>query len=291
MNELENLRCFLAASESGSFREGANKVSLSPAAFGQRIRQLEEALGVELFFRTTRTIQLTEEGLQLLPEAENSVRVVEECLSRTRKEQQIEITMGTRHELGMSWVVPMLKALEQEGVYIHLYVGSGVDLLHKVRTGMIHCAVTSTRLHDPLLTSIPLHEEQYTFVGERNYLKKTPLRNVKDASKHTLVDLSSELPLYRYWRDGNGAFDASKFRNLRSMGTIESVRAMVLAGQGVAVLPSYFVHHDVRSKRLRKVLVNTAIRSDWFRLVFLSSSQLRPLFTRLASQMQKWPLT
>ena len=48
---------------------GTLAVALTPAAFGQRIKQLEEQLGTSLFHRTTRSVRLTESGLALLPAA------------------------------------------------------------------------------------------------------------------------------------------------------------------------------------------------------------------------------
>src|SRR5689334_25354523 len=61
----ESLRCFLAAARLLNFRNASRAVALTPAAFGQRIRQLEEQLGVELFARTTRSVSLTERGIAL----------------------------------------------------------------------------------------------------------------------------------------------------------------------------------------------------------------------------------
>ena len=53
---LDNLRCFVAAAQSSSFRAAARVVALTPAALGQRIKQLEEQIGVPLFERTTRRV-------------------------------------------------------------------------------------------------------------------------------------------------------------------------------------------------------------------------------------------
>jgi len=66
---IESLRCFTAAAKLLNFRAAARSVALTPAAFGQRIKQLEEQLGTSLFHRTTRSVRLTESGLALLPAA------------------------------------------------------------------------------------------------------------------------------------------------------------------------------------------------------------------------------
>ena len=65
----------------------------------------------------------------------------------------MELALGTRHELGLSWIVPMLGLLEREHPHLtlDLYFSSGPDLELRVRSGEIDCAVTSRRTTDPTL--------------------------------------------------------------------------------------------------------------------------------------------
>ncbi len=110
---LENLACFEAAARTLNFRTAARAVALSPAAFGQRIRQIEEQVGAPLFERTTRRVQLTPRGLALLPRARQCLALAEDCLRSAMRPAPapVELTLGTRFELGMSWIVPQLGAL------------------------------------------------------------------------------------------------------------------------------------------------------------------------------------
>ena len=134
---LDGLRCFAEAARQLNFRAAARVVGLSPAAFGQRIQKLEHELG-QPFRRTTRLIVLTEAGLRLVPVAVRALAAIEECTRAGRGElaaAPFEIVLGTRHELGMSWIVPMLPMLERAlpGLTMHLYVGSGAELQQRVQ--------------------------------------------------------------------------------------------------------------------------------------------------------------
>jgi DNA-binding transcriptional LysR family regulator len=216
---LENLRCFLAAARLLSFRAAARTVALTPAAFGQRVRQLEEQIGKPLFARTTRTVTLTEAGLTLVPYAERCVADAGECLRAARGEiglPPMELTLGTRQELGLSWVVPQLDSLAATfpTLGLHLYFGSGPDLVLRVRTMEIDCAVTSSRFTDPKLDSIRLHREDYAFVGASALLARVPLRRAEDAARHTLLDASADLPLFHYWRDAPDGGDRLRLHRL-----------------------------------------------------------------------------
>ena len=76
---VDSLRCFCAAAKVLNFRAASRAVSLTPAAFGQRIKQLEEQLGAQLFVRTTRSVRLSTAGLSLLPVAQRALASMEDC--------------------------------------------------------------------------------------------------------------------------------------------------------------------------------------------------------------------
>ncbi|MGF6853852.1 DNA-binding transcriptional LysR family regulator [Paraburkholderia sp. CI3] len=68
--DLNDLQAFRAVVELGSFRKAAEAVSISQPALSRRIDKLEEALGVRLFERTTRSVTLTTVGRVFAPSAE-----------------------------------------------------------------------------------------------------------------------------------------------------------------------------------------------------------------------------
>ncbi len=292
---IESLRCFDAAARMLRFRAAAKAVALTPAALGHRIRQLEDDLGVKLFERTTRTVRLTAAGLAVLPYARACLEAAASCGRAAKGEigpAPIELLVGTRHELGISWLTPSLHAIEAQhpGLTVHLYFGSGPDLLLRVRTLEIDCAVTSSRLGDPSLEAIPLHEEHYAFVAAPKLLRQKPLRRAEDARAHTLIDASPELPLFGYWRDAAGGGDRLSFGHVLRMGTIGAIRELVLAGEGVAVLPVYLVRDDLRARKLVRVFPKVTPINDWFRLIYRRDDPRSSVYQALANTLLAIPL-
>jgi LysR family glycine cleavage system transcriptional activator len=292
---LDSLHCFVEAARLLNFRAAARAVALTPAALGQRIKQLEDQLGTPLFQRTTRRVMLTSAGLALLPHARRTLEAARDCVRVGRGEvapPEVDLTLGTRHELGMSWVVPMLDELRrvQPHVTYHLYFGSSTDLLLRVRSVEIDCAVGSMRLTDPKLDSLRLHREAYAFVASPGLLDSHPLRREKDAAAHTLVDAGPELPLFNYWRDAPGGGDRLRFGKIRLMSTIAAVRELVVRGEGVAVLPAYLVAPDLKARRLVQVMPKVVPSHDYFRLIFRVDDPRRSLYEALAAHMLKVPL-
>ncbi len=292
LSSLDSLRCFLAAARNLNFRRAARTVSLTPTAFGQRIKQLEDLMGELLFVRSSRSVALTSAGLVLVPLAERCLSAAEACETAVKAggaRPPVELVLGTRQELGMSWVLPNRTTLmrEQPWLHIHIYVGSGADLLLRLRTNEIDCAVTSTPVTDPKLAAIQLHREDYAFVGSRKLLSKRPLSRMKDAAHHTLLDASADLPLYRYWRDAGRSHDRFTFSGSSWLGNIDPIRRQVLEGEGVAVLPEYFVRDDLRARRMERILPREPLLFDHFRLVFRANDPRRSVFELMAETLAK----
>ena len=293
---LENLRCFEAAARTENFRAAARLVALTPAAFGQRIKQLEAQLGAELFARTTGSIRLTAEGEALLPQARKVLVEAGECVRVVRGEHgapPLSLTIGTRFELGLSWLLELLPALEHELPHLRLdlYFGSGPDLLARLSGGQLDGVVTSARLPDPSLEGEVLHEERYVFVGAAELLEQSPFRRRRDAARHRLLDVDAELPLYRYLRDAPGLRGPMSFAEHRYLGLGEAIKRRVLAGDGVAVLPEYMVEAELRDESLIQLLKRIELLRDHFRLVFRSGDLRRERFFELAEALRGHPIT
>jgi LysR family transcriptional regulator, glycine cleavage system transcriptional activator len=291
---IDGLQCFLFASRTLNFRAAARAASLSPAAFSDRIHQLEAQLGVALFFRTTRAVRLTDAGVALVARAEHAISAVAACsgpLQRDPRNAAIDIVLGTRYELGMNWLLPALTELrkDQPWVTFHLYFGSASDLFLRVRLLEVDCAITSSRFDDSRLEAFALHEETYSLVGTPSLLRRVPLTKADDARNHTLVDISDARPLFRYFIDAKNA-PRLGFKHLVQMGTIAAIRDVVRHSEGVAVLPEYYTENDIAKNRLCKIFPRMKPLSDAFRLVFRANDPRRTLFLRIAERLRTLPL-
>ena len=79
---LRNLRAFCAAARQGSFKFAADELCLTPSAVSHQMKELEAALGLRLFERKTRSLELTTAGLRLLEEVEPLLEALDSALAR-----------------------------------------------------------------------------------------------------------------------------------------------------------------------------------------------------------------
>jgi LysR family transcriptional regulator, glycine cleavage system transcriptional activator len=268
--DLQSLRCFLVAAELRNFRAASSRVALSPAAFGERIQRLEELVGAPLFVRTTRSVSLTEAGTRLLPHALACLEEAQRCLQLSEGRRPLALTLGTRFELGLDWLVPLLEELEgaRPERSIHLHFGDSADLLAGLRADRIDAIVSSVRITEAGFDHATLFPESYVFVGAPDLLERLPLRSPADAAAHRLLDVSPDLPLFRYLLEAGADSRDWPFARAWYLGTIAAIRSMVLRGAGVAVLPRYFVEADLNAGRLRQPLPERPLREDAFRLIW-----------------------
>lgn len=78
--DLADLRAYLAVADLGSFRAASDAMHLSQSALSRRVDKLEDALGVKLFERTTRKVELTTIGRGFVPKARNVLNELESAL-------------------------------------------------------------------------------------------------------------------------------------------------------------------------------------------------------------------
>jgi LysR family glycine cleavage system transcriptional activator len=81
---LRLLRAFCLAAKHSSFKDAADRLSLTPSAVSHQVRELEEQLGVSLFERRTRSVVLTPLGRQFLDDLEPALQALGAAIERTR---------------------------------------------------------------------------------------------------------------------------------------------------------------------------------------------------------------
>lgn len=286
----ESLRCFLAVADSLHFRSAASQVALSAAAVTDRVKRLESDLGVELFVRTTRRVVLTDAGRRLQPHARQLVEALDRCATVAKGDGQplpFDLTLGSRHELALSWLCPALAPLEMSCPErrIHLHLGDTPALLDRLDRGLIDACILSARVSRSWLSSAPLHVEEYRFVGSQ-----AGLEDAAGAVGYTLLDVSSDLPLWRYLSDVLPEAADWRFGNVRLLGGIGIIREQVLAGRGVAVLPQYYVHEDLAAGRLVELLPDRPPSSDRFRMLWRRDHPRGSEIARLVEELREIPI-
>ncbi|NPV68275.1 MAG: LysR family transcriptional regulator [Anaerolineae bacterium] len=150
MLDIYELQIFLAAAETGSFSGAGRRLQMSQPAISMQIRSLEKRLGVELFSRAGRHIQLTEAGEALVPMARELVNLsirTEEAIASLQGEVVGLLKVACSTSAG-KYVLPKLIASFIERypqVQVACDVGPRGSSIRQLLDGSAHIAISSLR--------------------------------------------------------------------------------------------------------------------------------------------------
>ncbi|MBM74794.1 MAG: hypothetical protein CMK59_05290 [Proteobacteria bacterium] len=289
--DLESLRCFVAAAQTQSFRKAAKMVSLSPGAFSERIQRLEQQLGMSLFIRSTRHVSLSVEGSRLLKHARQLLEEAQEFQSyASAQEAQVSLTLGTRYELGLSYLLPILEELKKTHPHwnIHLFFGDAPSLTSALLSSDVDVVFSSMRVDNPKLHIQTTHPEHYVLVAKSHLASQ--IHSISDLKPHTLVDISPSFPLFRYFGESNHLRAQELFSEHRFLGTISALLYWVLKQDAFAVLPLYFVKEALSTQEISVVLPELEVHHDYFRLFWTKNHWAEASIIQLADFLRAHPL-
>jgi LysR family transcriptional regulator, glycine cleavage system transcriptional activator len=281
----EDLRCFVAAAAELNFRRAAARVGLTPAALGQRVRQMEQRLGVTLFERTTRRVRLTEAGERLLPEARYTLdRLFRlgELARGSGSERRLTISADAR--LGASWLISALDDFEEEnpGWIIDFDVDAPDACLKKLSQGAVDAAAVVARSPDPRWVNQRLLELPFAIVASPRLVAPQSPDGLESVGAHTLLTASTSLqPELQA---------GAAYERVRSCGSWRGARELALRGRGVAHVPRRLVLEELRRGDLIEVLEGTEGAPAALFLVHPGAGPDAPLCAELANSLRGAPI-
>jgi len=163
--ELRHLRYFVAVAEELHFRRAAERLHVAQPAVSEQVRKLEDELGVRLFDRTQRNVELTYAGGALLPEAYRVLRQAEAARLAARSASErpgrvlrvgyVPTALLTSIPRTLRRVVTSMPNLQTT-----IEPGSGLDLVDAVRAGDLDVAVVSLPVPTTGVRVTPLGEQR-----------------------------------------------------------------------------------------------------------------------------------
>lgn len=260
MDYLAAMSAFVRAVELGSFSKAAAEGGLKVSTISRYVTGLEADLGAALLNRSTRRLNPTEAGRLFYERASQILAEVDEARSATRSlnaRPQGLLRINIPSAFGRRHVMPYMKDFLGEYPDIRLdttLTDATVDLIETatdvaIRIGAL---VDSTLIARKLA---PLHR---ILVCSRDYLDRAPpLNEPADLARHECLALALQPTGSWYFRavgDPSGpAAEIATNGHLRT-NDAEALRDAVLAGLGIALLPTWLVNADVHATKLVQVL-------------------------------------
>lgn len=190
---IQYLSAFVEAARYNSFKQAANELNVTPSAISQQIKNLEEHLGLSLFTRKARALDLTQEGMNFYRIAERTLRTYEEGYSEfVNRYFSATLTVSTTPYISNEILIPRLHEFHERYPQISLVVQASTRLEDLANTGLdagIRIGVPSWEGYEVELIS----ECRSGLVASPDYIERNPLKKKADWAKQTLIHTRSHV--------------------------------------------------------------------------------------------------
>ena len=142
MNTIQ-LECFLAVAEHLNFSRASEVLRITQPAVSHQIQSLEEELDVKLFKRTSKSVSLTQEGIQFLPDAQLILKTALSAKERLgQHEQFIPFELGCHNRMELNLLPPLLKKLTEYFPLLRpvIQIVPFPSLMSQVENNQVHAA-------------------------------------------------------------------------------------------------------------------------------------------------------
>ena len=269
--ELSDLVVFRTVVNAGGVTRAANQLHRVQSNVTTRVKNLEDELGVALFIREGRRMQLTPAGKVLLGYAERIIALASEAKVALRDSgPRGVLRLGAMESTAAVRLPAPLSRLQSRhrDLAIELHTGDPVRLIGDVLAGTLEAALVAEPVSDPRLESIPVYAEELVLVTRSGH---PAIREPCDIAPRTLLAFHPGCPHRKRLEDW---FDRANVMPERivEMSSYHAILGCAVVGMGTALMPKSVVDAYAERARLGVHPISPAFRNVRTLLVWRKDS-------------------
>jgi DNA-binding transcriptional LysR family regulator len=269
--DLNLLSLFGIVAETASFSEAARKLGVPRSSVSRGVGALEEALGVQLFNRTTRKVALSTAGVALHERIAPQLAALTASLGSLPERDQMpsgELRVSAAPDLGVTVLPELIAGFTQRYPAISVDLRLSPRLVDLVAEGVdVALRISPRRLADSSLVARRLTALELALYASPAYVaRRPPIRTPDDTAAHDWVwfrGLPAGQPFPKPERRARVSGDEMLF-----------VYRAVVAGVGLGLLPSFLATPDVSAGRLVRLIPRYALATG--ALYFVHAAGAKP---------------
>jgi LysR family glycine cleavage system transcriptional activator len=252
---LSALRAFEAAARLQSFTKAADELRVTPAAISHQIHALEEDLGVSLFNRRNRAVELTASARVLLPGLSDAFAGIQNSVRRLRSHNDTgTLNVTASPTFAGKWLVQRLHRFQEAHPEVDVRI-SATDTIADLTRGDFDLAIRyGTGRYPGLVVELLLKNEVFPACSPALVRAGPPLETPADLRRHALIhdqqiDRDPLAPTWSMWLKAAGVDGADALHGLSFNNNALALEA-ALAGHGVTLAYSTTAAADLAAGRL-----------------------------------------
>jgi DNA-binding transcriptional LysR family regulator len=285
---LPNLETFSKAAELCSFTAAAKALRLSQAAVSQRMQLLEKTLGISLFKRQGGRVMLTAAGQKLYDYAERILDLHRQAHREiTGQEATVagELFLAASSIPGEHLLPAVLRGFGQKHpqIRVRATVSDSMEVMAQVERGDVSIGLVGRKSDKPQLEFRYLASDRMVLVVPSGHaLARRKKVSVAQLSRYPLVLREAGSGL-RHCLEKSLEKAGLSLRDLHvalELGSNEAIKEAVLQDVGIAILSTYAVQKELKTRRLRALQVDD-LHCDRDMFIVLDKRRVLPLSARL----------
>lgn len=278
MDKTQEMAIFVRTVVDGSFSAAARSLKLTPSAVSKQISRLEDRLGARLLHRTTRSLNLTEEGrafharcVQILTEIDEAETAVTELHAAPRGTLRINATVAFMNHQ----VMPLLPEFLERYPEVHFDLFLTDRHIDLVEEG-VDVAIRFGRLKESTLIARRLADSRRVICAAPNYIARHGVPTTPaELARHNCLTLSTR-PEFNVWEFGNAPQEHLHVGGNFEVNQADALYDACRAGIGLARLATYLVADDLKAGRLVPMLEDELRESTSIYAVYPHRRHLSP---------------
>jgi LysR family glycine cleavage system transcriptional activator len=252
---LSALRAFEAAARHMSFSRAADELHVTPAAISHQIHALEEDLGVRLFHRMNRSIELTASARILLPGLSEAFAGIQSSVRRLRAHNDTgTLTVTSSPSVAAKWLVLRLHRFQEQYPEIDARISATDDVVDLTKGDFDIAIRYGSGKYPGLDVELLFTNEVFPACSPQLLTAGPPLRLPDDLLRHTLIhDQAIErdplVPTWPMWLKAAGVKNVPPLAGL-SFNNMHLALDAAIAGHGVVLAYSTIAAADLAAGRL-----------------------------------------
>jgi len=288
--ELHQLEYVLAVAKNHNFTRAAEEIKISQSSLSQQICKLESELGISLFARTTRSVQLTPAGEEFVTHANRIISEIvkaRRCIHEYVSIEKGTLTLGVIEILGYSYLPHMLVDFQKNHPKIKMLLTEkrSEELLQLLHSSKIDAAICQLNNPNPNI-------EFYPWMADKMVLVTSHLHPLAKRKSIDLKELQNEKfimtpPTSRHYKKFHISCMAAGFEPniIMDCSITKNIMGFVREGLGITVLSSHIVEME-QDPSLRIISLTPTINTKTG-LAIRNNEDLPPtlkVFLRFATQ-------
>ena len=290
----KQLRAFRLVAQHRNFARAAEALFITPSGLSVLIRELESRIGFRLFDRTTRHVELTPHGGELLTVIQRNLEELDAAIAnigRSAKRIRQDISLGTTPLVAANVLAPAMREFRKQrpDVRIQLFDAELPTLIKMVEAGKLDMALGIFKAMADVRREPFFRFSLMAIRAAKDDIapRKTTTWSALDGE--TLISLSSGHP-HQQLIDKQLAQAGVQVQIGSVVNLLDTQIALVEAQEGMAIIPSFGVPACRNRNVLMSQLINPVVRFD-FHLISNRGKELPPRADEFATFLKSYIAT